>query len=118
MPIKSLTTDVDFAQGLPLIARLHKGDEKTDNRPGKDLDHFRITFEEQFEYLVPTWEELYGKEPDFFERVYLSAPTVHDAFSSWKEEWTATTMKHRCDGEHQVLWYHEQTKQYSKAREA
>lgn len=127
MPIKDLTDKVDISQGLPLIARINKGAEqetkvsKKTGREyksfGKDLDYFRITFEPQFEYLKPLWLDLYGERPTFFENVYLTAPTVDIAFATWKEEWTATTMMHRCDGEHQVQWYSKAAQSYSTAKE-
>lgn len=118
MPIIGLTTDIQVGAGLPLIAKLYKGGEKPEqgNRPGKDLDYFRVEFESQFEHLKPLWLEMYGEEPDEFEPVLLSAPTVHEAFSSWKEEWTATAMLHQCDGEQQNRWYNTDLQAYSTAK--
>lgn len=118
MPIVGLTTKTEFGAGLPLIARLYKGEEKPEgsNRPGKDLDYFRVEFEPQFADLLPIWQEMYGNEPDEFGRVFLAASTVDEAFSSWKEEWTATTMLHRCDGEYQKNWYNAAAQMYSTAK--
>lgn len=128
MPIINLTDKVDLSQALPLIGRLYKGAEqetkiskrtgKEYKQFGKDLDYFRVVFEPQFEHLQPLWEEMYGKEPTVFHNVFLTAPTVDIAFASWKEEWTATTMLHRCDGEKQVMHYNTQIHKYSTAHEA
>lgn len=118
MPILGLTTDSVEGAGLPRIAKLHKGEEKPDNsnRPGKDLDYFRVTFEPEFEYLAPLFTELYGEKPDEFGRVFLASATVDEAFQSWKEEWTVTALLHRCDGKEQVQWYNKDTGQYMQSR--
>lgn len=108
MPIKGLTDQtITIGAGLPVIARLYKGEEKPENanRPGKDLDYFRVEFEPQFEHLRPDWIDLYGERPREFPRAYFAAPTVDEAFQAWKEEWTATVLLHRCDGESQVQWW-------------
>lgn len=108
MPILGLTDQSALGSGLPRIAKLYKGDEKpeTGNRPGKDLTYFRVEFEPQFAELLPLWQELYGDQPTEFAPVFLTAATVDEAFSSWKEDWNASqTLLHRCDGENQVQWY-------------
>ena len=111
MPIKDLT--YDQTGSLPVIARLYKGDPKPDAfRPGKDLNHFRIKFEERYEEYRPLWEEMYGEQPDSFENVYLVGKTVEDAFPTWMEEWDAKAMLHRCDGETQVMWHNPSTLEY------
>lgn len=119
MPIVNLTKTSEVGSGLPRIAKLHKGDKKTDaNKPGKDLEYFRIEFEPEFADLREDWEALYGEKPDGFERVYMTYGTVDEAFASWKEEWNASqTLIHRCDGEHQVLWYSQAAQAYSTAKE-
>lgn len=126
MPITGLTKNSEVGSGLPLIARLYKGSEKEERTSkdgkkyevvGKDLDHFRVEFEPQFEHLRELWVDMYGPEPKGFDQVFMSYATVDEAFSSWKEEWTATTMMHRCDGEHQVMWYSQQAQAYSRAKE-
>lgn len=125
MPIKGLTTEATFGQGLPPIARLYKGAEKEtrsgkDGKEyqtvGKDLDYFRVEFEPQFEHLRPLWLELYGEQPTEFQGVFLAAGTVDEAFASWKEEWnSAGTLIHRCDGEKQAQWWNESIQTYSRA---
>lgn len=127
MPIVNLTDKVDLSQGLPLLARLYKGGEQQDKVSakgkkykvfGEDLDHFRVVFEPQFEYLQPLWEGMYGPKPAYFESVLLCAPTVNTAFATWKEEWTATTMLHRCDGEKQETHYDKLIGKYSHSYKA
>lgn len=120
MPIRGLTDQTDqFGSGLPRIGTLYKGDEKPKegNRPGKDLNYFRMEFEPQYEYLRDLWTEMFGDEPDSFERVFLSGETPDDAFGCWKEEWTATGLLHRCDGEFQKVWYDKRTGFFSQTRE-
>lgn len=118
MPIKGLTDVHQFGAGLPRLGTLYKGDEKpeTGNRPGKDLKHFRFEPEPQFEYLAPLWEELYEKQPTEFSPVFLFGNTADEAFETWLEEWSATGLQHRCDGEMQTRWYDRSIGEYSVAR--
>lgn len=116
MPIIGLTDRL--GSGLERIAKLYKGDEKPEagNRPGKDLEYFRIEFEPQYEHLRELWVELYGERPMEFEPVFVTAATTDEAFQSWKEEYNATTLLHRCDGENQVLWYNKDAAMMSSAK--
>lgn len=118
MPIKDLTTNTDFGAGFPRIATLYKGDAKPADgkRPGRDLKHFRVEFEAQFADLRAVWDDLYEREPTEFENVFVAQPTVDEAFSTWMEEWTATTMLHRCDGEEQHAWWSADNNIYMRAR--
>lgn len=125
MAIRGLTDGTTLGTGLPKIATLYKGGEKREREKngrkyeimGEDLDHFRVEFEPAFEYLRPAWEERYGNEVTQLEPVYLMAPTVDEAFQSWKEEWnTSQTLIHRCDGEYQVQWYHPDFHMQMKAK--
>lgn len=109
MPIKGLISDQPtLREGLPLIARLRKGDEKPEkgNRPGKDLDYFRIDFEPQFAEYAELFNELYGDQPDYFTNVHVVGETVDEAFDYWMEDYnTSGTLLHRCDGEIEYRWY-------------
>lgn len=126
MPIKKLTDGSDPGSGIPTILKLYKGDEKEVKKRangteyetvGKDLPYFRAEFEDQYEDLREVWETLYGPEPTEFPEVFLTAPTVDEAFGSWKEEWNSSqTLLHRCDGEHQVQWYSEESKMMCSAK--
>jgi hypothetical protein len=119
MPIVNLTKTSEVGSGLPRIGKLHKGEKKTDaNRPGKDLEYFRMEFEPEFADLREEWEALYGEKPDGFELVYMTHATVDEAFATWKEDWNSSaTMLHRCDGEHQHVWYSQAAQAYSTAKE-
>lgn len=109
MPIINLTDGTEsrgLTQALPRIATLRKGAQKSEQRwPGRDLEYFRVEFAPEYAYLAPIWSNLYGDQPREFQHVYLSAPAVQDAFPTWMEDWSATGLLRRCDGERQVLMY-------------
>lgn len=117
MPIKGLTTDTQtsLTTALPLLATLRKGAPRPADgkRPGADLDYFRADFAPEYEHLAPIWTELYGPKPDKLPGVYLMAETPDEAFPTWLEEWSATKLLHRCDGEMQHRHYNQQTGEYS-----
>lgn len=118
MPIKSLTDNHQYGRGLPRIGTLYKGDEKpeTGNRPGKDLDHFRFEPEPQFEWVTDFWRELYADHPTEFSPVFLFGATADEVFETWMEEWSATGLLHRCDGEQQHRRFDKSIGEYSTAR--
>jgi hypothetical protein len=119
MPIRGLTDQQQpGSHGLPEIARLYKGEPKPEDgrRPGRDLDHFRVEFQPEYEILRPLFIQLYGDKPTEFEPVFFAGATVDEVFATWKEEWTATAMLHRCDGEYQVAHYNPQSGYYSTAK--
>lgn len=99
MPIKNLTGQASF----PQIGTLRKGEEKQEgsNRPGKDLEYFR--FDTQDEDAMRAFREYYKEEPKAI-RVFLPFQSIDENFDAWQEEWAASSLKHRCDGETCVLW--------------
>lgn len=99
MGIKNLTGKSSF----PQIGVLRKGDEKPEgsNKPGKDLDYFR--FDTQDDEAMDMFCEYYKDKPRAI-RVFLPFQTVDENWDAWQEEWTASSLKHRCDGENVVLW--------------
>lgn len=107
MPIIGMTdqNDVELYEALSRLGNLRKGGVKpvSGKAPGKDLDHFRVTFEPEYAHLGDTFVQLYGNEPDRFEDVFMAGDTVADAYPTWMEEHGASTLKHRCDGQTQVL---------------
>lgn len=106
MPIVGLTKEEKQpGRGLPRIAKLYKGDEKSPNKPGVDLDYFRVEFEPEFQGLQQTFEDLYGTQPRQLSNVMLIAPGVNGAFPTWNEEWNATGLLNRCDGETRVAHF-------------
>jgi hypothetical protein len=101
MPIYGLTTTpvTNITQTLPLIARIYKGDKKTDpKRPGKELEYFRIEVEPQFRKYSTIIHQLFGDTPAELKGVYLGAPTTDHAFTAFYREWNATGLVRECDG--------------------
>lgn len=85
----------------PTIGKLRKGGEKPENskRPGAELDHFRFTSKnEQDAQLLADFTAAYGAQPQRIE-VYLPSDEVDVVFDAWQEEWSASELKHRCDGQ-------------------
>src|SRR5262245_44326383 len=98
MPIKGLT---DRGPQFRQIGILRKGEEKTGNAPGKDLDYFRFVTED--EDAAASFLEEFGPEPKAI-RIFLPFPTKNQNFEAWQEEYTFGAIQHRCDGERTVMW--------------
>lgn len=99
MPIVGLT---DRGPSLPEVGILRKGAPKTDpKKPGSDLKYFR--FDTGDAEAGARFKEIYGPEPVAI-RVFLPFATTDENFEAWKEEWAASSLKHRCDGRDMVLW--------------
>ena len=99
MPIKGLT---DRAASLPQIGTLRKGDKKLSaTARGKDLDYFRFVTEDP--EASSAFFAAYGALPRQI-NVFLPFATVDENFEAWMEEYTASSLRHRCDGETCVLW--------------
>lgn len=94
MPIKGLTTDVE--PQFPRLGKLRKGGPKGSSGFGKDLDHFRFTSDRP--EVEAAFKEAYGERPRVLQ-VYLPHPDALRNFESWREEWAAGGLVHRCDGE-------------------
>ena len=92
----------DRGASFPQIGVLRKGGEKKDERkPGPDLKHFR--FDTDDEDALSAFHSIYGDEPRAV-RVFVPFATVAENFEAWREEWTAGSLKHRCDGQTCVRW--------------
>lgn len=100
MPILGLT---HRGANFPEIGQLRKGAEKPEagNKPGADLNYFR--FDSNDLNAVAAFQKAFGKEPREIE-VLLPFPTADENFDAWREEWTAGSLKHRCDGVTCVRW--------------
>lgn len=114
MPIKGLTTnheDAPLGAGLPLAARIYKGGAKTGNRPGPDLEYFRVEFQGGFDTPEnrSQFAAMYGEKPKEIRGVYLIGNTPDQAMTAWWEHWGATGLHTRCDGETINRWYDEKT---------
>lgn len=110
MPIQGLTTQHKAGSGLPRLGTLRKGSARTEEdiarkRPGKDLEHFRVEFEPEFEFLRPAFAELYGAQPKELGGAFVLDGNVDEAFSSWMEAWGQSGLIHRCDGAIQAAWF-------------
>jgi hypothetical protein len=97
MGIKNLTGGAS----LPQIGVLRKGAEKPERGIGRDLKFFR--FDTDDEEAFGNFANEYGGEPNSI-RVLLPFATLDENFEAWQEEWSASAMQHRCDGETCVLW--------------
>lgn len=108
MPIHGLT--IDRPPAFPHLGTLRKGapsEQKTNANGksygtyGKDLEWFRFDTDDQA--AAAKFTETYGNEPNHI-RVFLPYTTVDENFQTWKEEWAAGGLVHRCDGVTAVRW--------------
>ena len=100
MPIKGLTTNHEAS--FPEIGKIRKGDKKpNEKQPGKDLHYFRFVTEDRAAEL--SFTQAFGNEPDEL-TVYMPFATTNENFIAWKEDWKASSLVHRCDGETCVIW--------------
>ena len=103
MPIRGLTTNARATQVR--IGKLRKGEPKTSvTCPGKDIEGaFRFTAEDDDKDIQAAFETAYGHRPEHVD-AFLATPDIDEAWECWKEEWTASSLKHRCDGIKCVTW--------------
>ena len=101
MPIKRLRRDARTE--LPSMGELRKGGERPEDgrRPGQDLDYWRFTSEDP--EIVAAFEAEYGTEPQAISVMFPNSD-IDDNWEAWQEEWNASALIHRCDGETCVLW--------------
>jgi hypothetical protein len=100
MPIVGLT---DQSPSFPQLGILRKGapKPKDSNKPGADLKYFRFTADDP--EALELFHSAYGPEPIAI-RLFLPYQTTDENFEAWREEWTASSLKHRCDGVTCVRW--------------
>lgn len=98
MPIIGLT---DRGASFPQIGILRKGAPKAPNAPGKDLKYFRL--DTKLPDVQAQFEAVYGKEPVSV-RVFLPYQTPAANLDAWREEYSASSLIHRCDGETMNTW--------------
>lgn len=96
MPIKGLT---DRGLAFPCIGKIRKGAPKTDNAPGKDLDYFRIEFDQTEEHSAEIFNKVYGDQPRSINFIFPPHNSIDDIASFWLEAYTAGRMVARSDGE-------------------
>ena len=110
MPIKGMSNQ---RAEFPEIGQLRKGGEKQVRKDkkgeeytiwGKDLDHFRFTSEIQ--EVAEAFAHVYDGKPRMV-NIVLPFRTTDENLEAWQEEYTASSLVHRCDGETMVLWLKE-----------
>lgn len=65
-----------------------------------DLTHFRFDSEGD-DALAEAFASVFGDEPNYI-KGFLPYKTTDENFQAWREEYSATSMVHRCDGE--TIW--------------
>ncbi|MBW4596261.1 MAG: hypothetical protein KME46_25985 [Brasilonema angustatum HA4187-MV1] len=108
MAIKGLT---DKQARFPKIGTIRKGSPKHEGKMGRDLTYFR--FDTQDSDAAQAFLQAYGKEPREI-NVMLPYQQTEQVFPSWMEEWAASSLIRRCDGEQQCLYLNSDRKSYSK----
>lgn len=111
MPIKGLTDKDSLTPRFPRIGKLRKGGEKGAKGFGPDLDHFRFTSERP--EAVAAFVAAYGQQPRQI-NCYLPYASADANFPTWKEEWKAGGLQHRCDGQTCTIWLMPDGKKYSR----
>lgn len=95
MPIKGLT---DRGLAFPEIGQIRKGSPKGEKGPGRDLDHFRVTFDERETEAQQTFLKRYTDKPTEI-NVILPFNELDRCWEAWLEAYTAGRMVARSDGE-------------------
>lgn len=95
------------SSGSPLLfGKIRKGGAKVGNRPGPDLDYFRVDFEPESPLFdaaeaLQLWQQLYGDQPQILNNVqFLSdSPDVLKASNElWGRGANGAMCTRRCDG--------------------
>lgn len=105
MPIQGLTTQ---GASFPQIGVLRKGGPAVQkqgrngayNTFGPDLDHFRFDCDD--DEALAAFSAAYGATPKAI-NVYLPFPSTEQNFESWRENWGASGLNRRCDGQTCVM---------------
>ena len=95
MPITGLT---DRGLAFPEIGQLRKGGAKDANGyVGKDLNYFRVTFDEAETGAIETFRRVYGEQPKEI-NIILPFDDIDRVWDAWMEAYTAGRMVARTDG--------------------
>ena len=96
MPIKNLT---NRGLAFPEIGQIRKGAPKDANgKIGKDLNYFRVTFDEAETEASEKFLKIYGSEPQEI-NILLPFNDIGACWEAWLEAYTAGRMVARSDGE-------------------
>jgi len=98
MAIKGMT---DQQEALPVVGVLRKGAEKPNKGPGRDLEYFRFTSDDN--QAMEMFQENYPGKPQSI-NVFLPYKTALENMDSWIELWVAGGLVYRSDGENLVLY--------------
>lgn len=109
MPIEGLTVSTEA--GFPRLGKIFKGAPKVGNKPGNDLDYFRLECDRSG--LKQQFVDLAGDQPKELD-VLLPYATVEQNFDPWMREYGQSGLKRKCDGITQVLHLPEGSAQYSE----
>lgn len=126
MPIIGIT---DRDPRHVVLGKIRKGGEKKsverkgkDGKPytvqiqGDDLDTFRMVSQDTT--VLKEWEEVHKNVGGLYPRgigVVFPFASLDENFTAWYEEWKATSLLRRCDGQQQHIWLTENN-DYSKQR--
>lgn len=104
MPIQGLTNrNAAFLD----IGTIRKGAPKTDTkRPGPDLDYLRFVTADRA--AAEAFKAAFGEKPREIEFLVPHA-TLDENFEAWREEYSASSLIHRCDGVTCVQWRDRET---------
>jgi len=105
-PIRGLTHQ---QPQFPQIGQLRKGIWIEEERRAKDLDYFRFTSD--IPEVVEAFVEAYGEQPRLI-NVFLPHKTTDENWEGWMEEYVASGLIHRCDGEYVVRYRDRNTGKY------
>ncbi len=96
MPIKGLT---DRGVAFPQIGNIRKGAKKEPNKPGADLQYFRVEFDERETKAIAKFKMLYPDEKPTAMTILLPFDQIERVWNPWREAYIAGALLHRCDGE-------------------
>ncbi len=94
-PIKGLT---NRNMAFPKIGNIRKGEPKGESKFPKDLDHFRVEFDELEVEASEIFLREYGPEPKEI-LIWLPFKEILECWDAWLEAYTAGAMVARSDGE-------------------
>ncbi len=99
MSIKGLTDNV--LPAFPRLGKLRKGAAQENGRLGREQSFWRFASERTD--VSAAFTAAFGAQPVAI-TIYLPYAAVAENFTTWREEWTAGGMVHRCDGETMTIW--------------
>lgn len=96
MTIKGLT---DRGQAFPQIGDIRKGDKGGNRGAPRDLQYFRVEFDEREADAAGAFRQAYGDKPTEI-NIFLPFNEIERCWDAWCEAYTAGRMVARSDGEY------------------